>query len=102
MAQGTASAQRDIRELEAAVRAADVLLRSAAEVAWSGRAADSYQQSLADLVRGLHRAVLGLEAMETLMTRHLRSVEDAHRQALSDLHGGVQGVPGCAAPRRNG
>lgn len=99
MRHSTATARRDLRELEAAVRAADVLLRRSGEVAWSGRAADGFQETLEDLARRVHRAVVGLETMETTMARHLRSVEDAHLPALGDPSAGL---PMCTAGRGKG
>ena len=92
---GTVTTHRDLRELGAAVRYADVQLRRTEEVAWSGRAAEGYRHTLEDLVRGLHHAVGSLEALQIAMTRHLRSVEEAQLHAAG-------GLPRCTDGRGRG
>ncbi len=76
---GTTTARRDLRELEEVIRRADGLLRRAADVPWSGRAAEGYRRALGALVAEVHGAVLGLGALEHAMSRHLALVDEARR-----------------------
>lgn len=74
------TARRDLRDLEDAIRRADLLLRRSTEARWSGRAAEGYRDALADLHGRVRRAVAGLDLVEATMTRHLLAVEESRRQ----------------------